>query len=159
MLRAAVRAPWLAAAALALAVAACGGGEGGGTPDGGYDCAIEDRDDDFVAGLEKTGEDGALRFRLMQSTPAPPSRGNNAWTIEVVDAAGAPVPGAALTVKPFMPDHQHGTGIKAKLTEQSDGLYLAEPVNLWMPGLWEVTIEARAAAATDRVVYRFCIAA
>jgi hypothetical protein len=30
---------------------------------------------------------------------------------------------------------------------------------MWMPGLWETTIEAQAGAVSDRVVYKFCIQA
>jgi hypothetical protein len=141
-------------------LAACGGGDDDGyADDGSYDCATEDRADVFAVGLARPGEKGTLTVRLMASTPAPPSRGDNTWSIELVDAAGAPVTGAAVEVVPFMPDHRHGTGIKAKITEQGAGLYQAAPVNLWMPGLWEITVEATpAGGAEDRAVFRFCIA-
>src|SRR5689334_22277244 len=98
------------ALAVLTALAACGGGgDDAGDDEEDVDCALEDRADVFVVGLAKTGEAG-LTFKLMSSTPAPPSRGNNAWEIEIVDGAGAPMVGAAVSVKPFMPDHQHGTG-------------------------------------------------
>lgn len=32
-----------------------------------------------------------------------------------------------------------------------------EPVNLWMPGVWETTIRATAGTTTDSAVYKFCI--
>jgi hypothetical protein len=37
------------------------------------------------------------------------------------------------------------------------GQYQLSPVNLWMPGLWEITISAISGATTDSAVYRFCI--
>jgi hypothetical protein len=145
------------AALVGLSVAACGDGHNHGTADAGYDCSIEDRDDTFVAGLEKLGDNGTLTFRLASSTPAPPSRGDNTWMIDVL-GGGSPVTGATLTLTPFMPDHRHGTPITPVVTEQLGGQYQATPVNLWMPGLWEVTIEATpAGGAADSAVYRFCI--
>ena len=142
----------------ALALGACGGDDEGGDDDA-VNCALEDRADEFVVGLARTGAAG-LTFRLMSSMPAPPSRGNNTWEIEIVDGAGAPVLGAAVSVKPFMPDHQHGTGVRAVLTEQGEGRYQATPVNLWMPGLWEITVGARPATGQpDEVVFRFCVSA
>jgi hypothetical protein len=145
----------LLAALAAVTLASCGGDDGG--EDEVVDCAMEDRADTFVVGLARTG---GLTFRLMSSTPAPPSRGNNTWDIEIIDGAGAPVTGAAVSVKPFMPDHQHGTGVRAKLTESGAGRYQATPVNLWMPGLWEITVQARPTTGQpDEVVYRFCVSA
>jgi hypothetical protein len=147
---------------IVLALAACGGGDDSGDgydDEGNYDCSMEDRADVFAVGLARPGEKGTVTVTLMASTPAPPSRGDNTWSIGLTDGAGAPITGAAVTVTPFMPDHRHGTGIKAKITEQGAGLYQATPVNLWMPGLWEITVAATpAGGAEDRAVFRFCIA-
>jgi hypothetical protein len=145
-----------------LALAACGGDSDGPGEfaDAGYNCAIETRDEDFFAGMEKVGA-GGLTFRLVSSTPAPPSRDNNAWDIELLSGS-EPVSGATLKITPFMPDHRHGTSIKPVITPGQDpGRYNADPINLWMPGLWEVTIKATTAGdapVTDEVVFRFCIA-
>jgi hypothetical protein len=142
-------------------LAACGNKSTGGTdtPDAAYDCATETRADTFSAGMMKVGSQGQLTFKLMSSTPAPPSRGDNTWQIDVVDAQGQPVAGAAVTVTPFMPDHNHGTQIKAVVTEPTPGHYSAAPVNLWMPGLWQVTVKATpAGGAADAAVFSFCIA-
>ncbi len=144
----------------ALGLGACGGGGGpAALPDAAYDCATETRADTFSAGMTKAGTQGVVTFRLMSSTPAPPSRGDNTWAIDLTDANGAPVTGATVTVVPFMPDHNHGTQIKAQLTEPTAGHYQATPVNLWMPGLWQVTITATPAGGTlDKAVFSFCIA-
>jgi len=152
--------PRLALAALAL-LGACG--DDGALPDAGYNCEIEDRDDVYTAGMEKTGADG-MTFRLVSSDPAPPSRYDNTWVIEILDAGGAPLDDAEVEVVPFMPDHGHGTGFVAVVTPDPDvdGRYTVVPVNLFMPGLWEVTIRATPAGGTaadrDSAVFTFCIA-
>jgi hypothetical protein len=142
-----------------LTVAACGGGEAD-PPDAGYDCEAEDRDEEFVAGMAKTGANG-LTFTLVSSTPAPPARHDNVWVIEI-DDAGAPLAGALVEVTPFMPDHRHGTPTPAVVTEDDTaGRYLADPVNLFMSGLWEVTVEATPEGGTvadrDEAVFTFCV--
>jgi hypothetical protein len=143
-----------------FATAACGGG--GGEPDAGYNCALEDRDDEFIAGMEKVGARG-MTFRLVSADPAPPARFENAWVIEIDDASGAPLGGATVSVVPLMPDHGHGTSVRAVVTPDDaiDGRYGVAPINLFMPGLWAVTIQAMPAGGTtadrDDAVFRFCI--
>lgn len=130
---------------------------------GSYNCATETRADTFVAGLEKPGVGGALDFQLMSADPAPPQRGDNTWVLKVSALAGGvvgnPVAGAVMTVTPFMPDHQHGTPITVQIQPMTEvGQYKLTPVNLWMPGLWETTINVTSGGgATDKVVYKFCI--
>lgn len=148
-LRLACLAPLLAAAA------ACAGDDGDhGTT---YNCEAEDRDEVFTAGMQKTGA-GGMTFTLVSSTPAPPGRDDNTWIIDVA-TGGAPFAGPVV-VTPFMPDHNHGTPIEAVVTPVAGtpGRYEAAPVNLWMPGLWEITVEAQPTATTrDSAVFRFCI--
>lgn len=147
--------------AMAVSLGGCGddGHSGHGADAAPVNCEIETRDDDYVAGLAKVGA-GGLEFVLVESTPAPPSKGNNAWHLRVADDAGAPLPGLTVQVTPFMPDHGHGTPVAVEVTELAEpGEYQADPVNLWMPGLWEVTIDVEdpAGAVTDSVIFRFCI--
>jgi hypothetical protein len=140
-------------------LAACGGNQQQTLPDAAYDCTVETRADTFSAGMMKNGSQNQITFKLMESKPAPPSRGDNEWSIDIVDATTQqPITGAAVTVTPFMPDHNHGTQIKAVVTEPTPGHYLAKPVNLWMPGLWQVTIKATPTGGTaDAAVFAFCI--
>jgi hypothetical protein len=144
--------------AIALATAACSGGHGDDHPEE-YDCVKETRDDEFVMGLTKTGGAGQLSFKLVSSDPAPPSRGDNTWILELSTMAAPvmPVSGATMSVTPFMPDHEHGSGEDVIVTPMpAAGQYKLEPVNLWMPGLWEVTMQVNG-AQTDRVVFKFCL--
>ncbi len=119
-------------------------------------CATETADV-YVAGLQKSGT--VLDVKLMTAMPAPPSRGDNEWIIHVNTVAGAaPVSGATILVTPFMPKHQHGTPVDVRVDAMpSAGEYKLSPVNMWMPGVWETTIEMTSSSGTDSVVYKFCI--
>lgn len=152
-------------AGFAPGLIACSGGDDDGYSDDGltYDCASEDRDDEFVIGLSKDGESSQIAFTLMSSDPAPPSRGDNTWMLQLTTMASpaAPVTGAKVTVTPFMPDHDHPSGKAVVVTpDTAPGTYKLEPVNLGMPGLWETTIQMRDMGTNvpvDKVVFRFCL--
>ena len=145
---------------LALALAACGTHDHG--DDDPVDCSTVTGVDTFVVGLEKVGNSGALDFKMMSATPAPPARGNNTWLFQIhtmnSGVVGAPLEGATIQVTPFMPAHQHGTGVPVEITPMTDpGSYELSPVNLWMQGVWEITIQASSGATSDTVVYKFCV--
>jgi len=142
----------LAVSSIAAALAACGGDDG--FEDDPVDCAAEARDDDYVAGMVKTGE--RWSFALVDAAPAPPDEGDNTWSLHIADGE-AGVEGLALTVTPWMPDHDHGTPIAAVATEAAGGDYTVAPINLWLPGLWEVTVEGSDGASTDSAAFAFCI--
>src|ERR1041384_2550451 len=155
----------LSLASLLLGAAgACGGG-GTMPPDAdeALACINSGRGDTYVVGLEHAGKAGQLDFKLMSADPAPPGFNNNTWVVQLnamaAGVVGAPVTGATVTVTPFMPDHQHGTQIRAKVDELTGGQYHLSPINLWMPGYWEITIDVQTAAARDSVIYKFCIQA
>ncbi len=136
------------------ALGACAGDDGGSTV---INCEVEDRDEAFLAGMQKVGA-GGTTFTLTSSTPAPPGRDDNTWVVDIATGAG-PFDGA-VEVTPFMPDHRHGTPIVAIVAPVAGtpGRYSAAPINLWMPGLWEITVAATATGGSaDAVVFRFCI--
>ncbi|MEO8703117.1 MAG: FixH family protein [Kofleriaceae bacterium] len=139
---------------------ACGGGMGGDDDDVIVNCATETRDDEFGIGLTKPGDNGILQFKLTNATPAPPIRGDNTWVIEVdsIGASSAPVDGATMTVTPFMPDHGHPAGKTVTIEAAPDpGQYEMAPLNFWMPGLWETTLDVTSPGGNDVVVFRICI--
>ncbi|MEO7094444.1 MAG: FixH family protein [Polyangiales bacterium] len=119
-------------------------------------CATETADQ-YTVGLEKTGT--VLDVKMMSALPAPPACGDNEWIIHINTVSGAaPVTGATINVTPFMPKHQHGTPVDVKIDAMpSAGEYKLSPVNMWMPGVWETTIEMTSSSGTDSVVYKFCI--
>jgi len=130
---------------------------------GNYNCAAETRADVWQIPLVKKGEQTAMQFSLVDAMPAPPIRGDNTWTLQINQMAGgvvgAPMTGASLIATPYMPDHMHGTPKVVNITAMpTAGQYQLSPVNMWMPGLWQTTINASAAGGpSDTVVYSICI--
>ena len=116
-----------------------------------------DARDIYVANLQKPGGSGLLKFVLAESTPAPPSRGRNTFTLRVLDAASKPIAGAQISLSEFIPAHGHSSPTIPTVTPTGEG-YTVGPVSLFMPGLWEVTIEAEASGARDRATFSFCVA-
>ncbi len=118
--------------------------------------------DEFVVGLERAGDAGTLDFTIMSGDPAPLVRGDNTWVIQVNAMAGgvvgAPVDGATISVTPFMPKHMHGAGKTVQVQAMPEaGQYQLSPVNLWMPGVWETTINVTSPSGNDKVLFKFCI--
>src|SRR5689334_5818118 len=155
----------LALSLATLAVAACGSGASPPDADEALACMTSGRGDTYVAGLEHAGHAGLLDFKLISADPAPPARNLNTWVIQVnamsAGVVGAPAAGATMTVTPYMPDHQHGAGAYIPQIEAmpTAGQYKITEINTWMPGYWEITIDAQAGAVHDSVVYKFCIQA
>ncbi len=75
------------------------------------------------------------------------------------DTAQTPVDDVGLEVEPYMPDHMHGASIATKVTAMEEpGQLELDPVNLFMPGLWEVRLHfTMPDESTDEVVFRFCV--
>ena len=117
--------------------------------------------DVYSAGMEKAGELGHFSVQLVDAEPAPPDRGDNLWRLAVHDAEGALVAGADVELRPFMPQHGHGTtplNFLATAEGNGNGTYIAGPFDLFMPGLWEITVTVTASDGTeDHVVFAFDI--
>ena len=146
---------------LSLAGAACGGSddpvEGPAPGDDGV-CANDTRGETYAAGMTFEGENG-LTVALEEASPAPPVALENTWTIEITDAAGAPVTGASLEVTPIMCHGSscHGTPTEVLITELGGGRYRLSPVYLNMVGFWNTTIRVTAGSVTDEVELGFCV--
>ena len=170
-MRAHLLSPRLASALISaisvLAAASCGGGGApGADADEALACMTSGRGDTYAVGLQHTGMNALYVFKLMSAMPAPPGRNLNVWVIQISwEATGAPVTGASLTVTPFMPDHQHGPGAYTpQVMEQqaTPGQYQISDINTWMPGYWEITIDAKTPGTVpveDTAVFKFCIPA
>jgi len=120
-------------------------------------CEAELRDDTYAVGLAKDG--ALLRVTFVDAMPAPPARYDNLWIVQVSDVAtGTPLADCVGEAIPVMPDHMHGTSIEAHVTAgETAGEYVIDPVNLFMPGLWEVTLRFTCGELTDEVVFSFCV--
>ncbi len=120
-------------------------------------CESDARAMKFELPLEAKGAKG-LSLSLLSADPAPPSRGDNRWMLAPKLEGADLADGAEWTVTPFMPSHGHGSSIRAEATPQADGSLEVTPINLWMPGLWEVTIGLKTGTVVDEAVFGFCIA-
>jgi hypothetical protein len=155
----------LATPALLLAsIAGCGSGHSGPDADEALACMTSGRGDMFAVGLSHTGVNAAYKFELRSAMPATPDRADRGtWVIAISwEATGAPVTGASLTVTPFMPDHQHGPGAYTPQIQAmpTPGQYQISDINTWMPGYWEVTIDAMSPdkpPIEDSAVFKVCV--
>jgi hypothetical protein len=112
----------------------------------------------YTPSLTKKGDNGSLRFVLDTAQPAPPARGTNMWFVRVLDTNGASLNDATIDdVQAFMPDHGHNAPAIPIVTPQPDGTLSITPLKLFMPGLWQITIQASTATANDLVTFSFCV--
>ena len=148
-----------------FAAAACGGGDdsassstGAATtvPTTSAACAADTRKDVYVAGLTKTA--GTMSVKLISAAPSPPSTGVNTFSLELVDATGAAIDGATLTVTPWMPDHAHGSSVKPGVVAAGGGMYTVSNVYLVMAGLWQVKVSVqRGPGDVEDATFQFCL--
>jgi hypothetical protein len=143
----------------ALALAGCGSHDAPtpATGDDGEECTGDF--DTFEAGMIKLARPGNITVELTEASPAPPVvRSDNIWWLELSDADGAAVSGAQLVASPYMPKHQHGSA-EVVVQEQSEGQYQLSPIELIMPGVWEIPLSITPAGdETSEATFRFCIA-
>jgi hypothetical protein len=119
-------------------------------------CEDDERAEAFTVNLAKMGERHTVT--IVEAVPAEPIRGDNAWTVMLSDSAGNPEEGATLGLRPWMPDHGHGTPVEAQVTELGAGEYEIRSLNLFMAGLWEVTVElSTPEGEADSVMFSVCI--
>lgn len=87
---------------------------------------------------------GALQVAL-RSVPDPPVRGQNVGQLTVTDSNGQPVDGVTVEVLPFMPSHGHGTSQAVEVTDQGGGVFIANPLYLFMAGEWQIQMKFQGA--------------
>jgi hypothetical protein len=152
------------AALLAIMAPACspssnGGGSSGAVTSQASVCAGDPRATPYAVGLSAQAMDGAFAVSFVDANPAPPAKGENTWTVKITDGSGQPMSGATVTVKPFMPDHGHGSSIVPQVTPMgSDGTYQVSLLELFMPGIWQVTFTLMPASGpADTVLFTFCV--
>jgi hypothetical protein len=120
-------------------------------------CEVETRDDEFAIGLSKSGS--LVRASFVSADPAPLIKGDNTWVLDFTDLNGAPLADLTLVAIPMMPDHNHGTPVNAIVTPLAEpGRYEITPVNLFMTGYWETTINVTLAGGEqDSLMFGFCV--
>ncbi|HWA78416.1 MAG TPA: hypothetical protein VG937_39040 [Polyangiaceae bacterium] len=135
-------------------------GEGGAS--GTVSCVNDERLDSAEPSVEKAGLKSALWFRLEKTEPAPPSKGDNTFTVSVRDQAETAFTGE-LSAKAKMPDHGHESPSVPSVSFDADSaVYTIRSLNLFMAGVWQVTLSASdeaaaSAAPLDSASFYFCI--
>jgi hypothetical protein len=81
--------------------------------------------------------------------------GLNEFDIIIHDAKDRDVPGARLTITPWMPGMGHGVLEKPEVTDRGGGLYNVKNVMISMGGHWEVRVRVEAGGETDSAVFNF----
>ncbi len=147
-------------AAVALAaIAACGGEDPPPvvTPSACDGQAV----DTYAPGMTKGSEGGHFTVQLVESTLAPPDRGDNGFKLRVTDSAGSAVPDATMMVRPWMPNHGHGSTpeVFTPTATGQPGELEVGPINFFMPGLWELRVIVSSAAmqVNERATFAFCV--
>ena len=109
--------------------------------------------------MSKLALPGNITVELTEAAPSPPVvRSDNTWWLELSDTEGAAVSGARLVASPYMPKHQHGSA-EVVVEQQSEGKYQLSPIELIMPGVWEIPLTITPVGDDEsETVFRFCIA-
>lgn len=75
------------------------------------------------------------------------------WSLQVVDADGAPVTGAVMSVQGGMPAHDHGLPTAPRISGQPEpGKYLLEGLRFHMRGQWQLEFTIEVGETRDVVI-------
>jgi hypothetical protein len=150
-----------------LCTAACGGGstQSSVDPDSGTNaltpapglCATDSRGSNFADGLKVAGAMGKYSVTIDTVDPAHPAKGDNTWTISVTNGSGAPVDNLMISTHPWMPDHRHGSSTIPTTTPMGSGKYQIGDLNLFMPGIWQITFTMDGTDGSDSAVFLTCV--
>jgi hypothetical protein len=115
----------------------------------------------YLPRTTKAGRNGMLFFELVESRPAPPRRGSNAFVVAVRDATG-PVE-VDLSVLPRMGRQRDPVAVVVTF-DAATTTYTAEPVYLFITGVWNIEMSARNLGSDggpplDSAVFSFCVEA
>jgi hypothetical protein len=81
----------------------------------------------------------------VRSVPDPLVRGQNVGQLTVTDSTGQPIDGLTISVRPWMPSHGHGTSVDPLTTADGSGVYVLNPLYLFMAGEWELQMSFQGA--------------
>src|SRR4051812_20221326 len=140
-----------------LLAMACGGGSGGSDADSGVvNCAGDPRVLAYAPNVTVTSVGTHMKYALVSSTPAPPARGLDDWTLRITDSAGQPLTTVPLAILTLMPEHGHGSPTIPQISNQGGGNYKVSQLNLFMPGIWRITFFP-SNASSDTAEFWFCV--
>ena len=127
------------------------------TPDDASECSGDF--DTFEPGMTTQASPGDITVELARADPSPPVvRRDNVWWLKLTDADGNAISGAEVVASPYMPKHQHGSA-EVVVEEQGEGEYQLSPIELIMPGVWEIPLSVTpAGGVASETLFRLCIA-
>jgi hypothetical protein len=125
----------------------------GAAPSG--DCAGAGAD--FMLGMSKTTPSGTVTVAIVAAEPAPPLKGANSWTVQLSGESGEPITGASVSFTGRMPLHRHGLTALPLTRELDGGRYEIQPIILFMPQLWELTVAVTQNEETEEVTFDVCV--
>jgi hypothetical protein len=110
-------------------------------------------------GWSATSDSGRLSGRLAPEGGTAVAIGSfQTWILELRDARGDPVTGAAVAIAGGMPGHGHGLPTQPQVTEEIGvGRYRIEGVKLNMAGAWVIEVFVQTAAGRDRLRFDLAI--
>jgi hypothetical protein len=112
--------------------------------------------DEFGLG-PRTSAHGLYTATLQPQAPLRPRR-LQMVSVELRDAGGRPVDGAAIKVDGGMPQHGHGLPTQPRVTRNLEGgVYQIEGVRFNMGGWWEFTLAINSAAGPDQVTFNLAL--
>ena len=137
--------PWTAACGDSDMPADDGGdGDGDGHDHDHHDHGDGDTEvDTYEAGMTRMTVDGVFHVTLLETNPGPPEKGDNTMQIQIAypDAMDTPLEGRTVYLRPYMPEHEHGTSpSQYDAVEVESGIYKLGPFDLFMPGAWELPV-------------------
>ena len=94
----------------------------------------------------------ALNFTQVEHDP--PLQGLNQWEFSLQSSEGLALEKCDILVKPYMPDHKHGSRDVNASWLQGDS-YQVNDLDFIMPGLWEITFEITCMGLMDTVSFEF----
>jgi hypothetical protein len=144
------------------------------------DCSMDHLAEAYSPGMKAMGMSGDFQVQLVsvyvenaqgQQVQQPPAKGLNRWIVKVLDKSGNPVSGVTfppetvtpwpsgwpIGVLPYMPYHGHAASTWPTMTDNMDGTFTIDGVNLFMAGVWQVTFHVKANSQTDSAVFGFCV--
>jgi hypothetical protein len=118
-------------------------------------CARDPRVQGPAAGVEQRGMTVVARRESM--APAGSGRGLYTWTVALRTDAGPLPVDATLAASPRMPDHGHGARRAPTVRSLGGGRFEIAGLDLYMEGVWTITLRISTNGATDQVVFGVCI--
>jgi len=111
----------------------------------------------FELGMSKTTPSGAVTVAIVAANPAPPLTGSNSWTVELRTENDEPITGASVSFAGRMPLHRHGLNALPLIRELDGGRYEIQPIILYMPQLWELSVVVTRNDEPEDVTFDICV--